>query len=128
MQLLKICIPTLLLASGIVSQAGAQSVVGKMALGNIQFQGTSVLGASSGPVYGSVTTPFLKPDHDLLEARRSTVSNQAAPGNAVPAMLSIPAPTPNSVTSRGAGVAFQGLSTVDSARANGFVLSPPDQG
>jgi len=128
MRMWKICIPTLLLASGIVSQAGAQSSTGKMTLGNVQLKGTSVLSAASGPVYGSVTTPILKPDRDLASARRSTVSNQSAGASTVAAALSIPTPTPNRVTSSTPSVAFQGLSTVDSANANGFVLTPPDQG
>ncbi len=128
MRVLKVCVLTLLLAAGIVSQAGAQSAIGKTNIGNAQFRGTSVLGSGSGPVYGSVAAPFLKPDHDLLAARRRSVSNQAAGGSTVGANLSIPAPTPNAVSNRAQALAFQGLSTVDSGYANGFVLTPPDQG
>jgi hypothetical protein len=46
----------------------------------------------------------------------------------VAATLSVPAPTPNGVTNRAQVLGFQGLSTVDSGYANGFVLTPPDQG
>jgi hypothetical protein len=128
MKVSKVCVLLLLLASGMVSQAGAQSVIGKVTLSKIQFKGTSVLGAGSGQIYGSVAAPFVKPDHDLVAARRSSVSNQAARANSVAATLSVPAPTPNSVTNRAQVLGFQGLSTVDSGYANGFVLTPPDQG
>jgi hypothetical protein len=126
MQILKGRILLLLLAAGMVSQAGAQSAVGKAALGAIQFKGTSILGAS-GPTFGSVMPPFVKPDHDLLQARRNSVANQPAAAKVSPA-LSVPVPNPVNVVNQSPGVAFQGLSTVDSAFANGSVTTPPDQG
>lgn len=128
MRYLKLRFPMLLLVAGIVSQAGAQSAVGKMALGNIQLKGTAVLGATSAPAYGSVSPSIVKPDRDLAAARRSTVANQSAGGSNPPAALPVPVHTPNGVSNSSPNVAFQGLSTVDSGYANGFVLSPPDQG
>jgi hypothetical protein len=47
---------------------------------------------------------------------------------AISAALPVPAPAPNSITSRKPSVAFAGLSTVDNANATGFVTTPPDQG
>ncbi len=128
MRIFRICVPTLLLASGIVSQAGAQSAVGDVTTGKIQLKGTAILGAAPVPAHGIAVPSVLKPDRDLVAARRSAAANHAAPGGTVPAGLAVPAPKPNSVTNNAPSVAFQGLSTVDSGYANGFVLTPPDQG
>jgi len=128
MRLMKDCLPALLLAAAFVSQVGAQSVAGNMTLTNIQLKGTAILGAAPVPVYGSVAPPFSKPDHDLVAGRRRTVSNQDAAGSTAPAALPAPLPIPNAVSKSSPSVAFQGLSTVDSANANGFVVTPPDQG
>ncbi len=119
----------LLLSAGAVSSAWAQATAGKMTLSSTKPIGTTVLGSGSYPVYNSIAVPTLKSDPDLVAARRSSVANQSAVNaSPVSAALPIPAPAPNSITSRKPSVAFAGLTTVDNANANGFVTTPPDQG
>ena len=118
----------LLLAAGMVPSATTQAAVGKVILGTTRITGTSVIGGGSYPVYNSIFTPYLKPDFDLVEARRNSASNQrASKSSVILAALSIPAPPPNSVTNRRANVGFEGLTTIDTANTNGFVTTPPDQ-
>jgi hypothetical protein len=111
----------------------AQTDQGTVALGNTELVGTTVLGAGSYPTYNSISLPSLKPDYDLVEARRDSVANAPASeastaSIASPAALSIPSPRPNAIHNQAPAVAFEGLTTVDTAITNGFVTTPPDQG
>src|ERR1035437_9691659 len=119
----------LLLAAGIVPSAAAQVTVGSMTLSTAKMTGTSVIGGGSSPICTTIPVPSLKPDYDLVEARRNSVANHAVSNaGTLSAALAIPAPRPNAVTNHGANVGFKGLTTVDTANTNGFVTTPPDQG
>ena len=119
----------LFLALGIVPSTEAQSTVGTVTMSKANITGTAVLGSGKYPGYNPSNLPSVKPDYDLLEARRNSVSHAASlQAAAVSSALSVPAPKPNPVINHGTGVSFPGLTTVDTANANGFVLSPPDQG
>jgi hypothetical protein len=119
----------LLLAAGVVSIAGAQAGTGRVTVSPVKAKGTAVGGAGS-PIYTSIASFSLTPEVDLVEARRNSVRNQpAASARAVAAAaLTVPSPAPNSVTYHGVSVGFEGLTTVDTANTNGFVVTPPDQG
>jgi hypothetical protein len=117
----------LLLAAGMIPTAGAQASVGKMTLGSTQLKGTTALGGSS-TIYSTKPTFSLKPDVDLVAARRNSVANLPAGKAAIAAALSIPSPKANAVSKATPQVAFKGLTTVDTANTNGFVVTPPDQG
>jgi hypothetical protein len=119
----------LLLAAGMISNAAAQVSVGTTTLSKIKMTHTSAVGRGSFPVYNSISIPAEKPDHDLVEARRASVANSpASPQSAPSGGLSIPTPRLNSVRNQQVSVGFEGLTTVDTANTNGFVVTPPDQG
>lgn len=119
----------MLLAAGIVPCAVAQATAGTMTLSSTTLKGTSVIGGGSSPIFTTISIPSLRPDHDLIEARRNSVANHAASNSSIlSAALAIPTPHPNSVTNHAANVGFKGLTTVDTANTNGFVTTPPDQG
>jgi hypothetical protein len=117
----------LLLAAGMIPSAGAQASVGKMTLGSTKLKGTTVLGGSS-TIYSTKPTFSLKPDVDLVAARRNSVANLPAGKAPIAAALSIPSPKANAVSNATPQVGFKGLTTVDTANTNGFVVTPPDQG
>jgi hypothetical protein len=117
----------LFLAAGVVSVAGAQSTT----MGKVTLKGTSNLGGGSHTTFNTAFIAPGLPEHDLVDARASSIRGaQALDPHSTPAALAIPKPSPDSVSFKGANVpvAFPGLTTVDTALTNGFVLSPPDQG
>ncbi len=128
MRILKIrSLTLLLLALGMIPSAGAQTTVGRVTLSKVSIRSTAVLGSGKYPGYNPASQPSTtKPDYDLLAARQSSASHSTS--TRVAASLSVPSPTPNPVTGRGSSVSFPGLTTVDTANANGFVATPPDQG
>jgi hypothetical protein len=87
------------------------------------------MGGAGGFLYNSTSRPRVPPDRDLVIARRESITKgMLATANALGATLSVPAPTPKAVRSGGDALGFEGLTTVDTANTNGFVVSPPDQG
>ena len=130
MRILKVRFLTLLLlAAGTVLNAGAQAAVGRTTLGTTTLTGTTVIGGGAVAKSKSVLSVSVLPEYDLAGARRNSVTNQAGlNANATTAALSIPTPRPNSVNNKRASVEFEGLTNVDTANTNGYVVTPPDQG
>ena len=123
MRTLKVCCTTLAAAASLLSVASAQSL-GKTTLSRIALKGTSSLGAASA-TYNSVSILNSAPQVDLVGARKASVSGSQS---ASPAALSVPMPALNAISTGSPSVNFPGLTTVDNAIANGFVVTPPDQG
>jgi hypothetical protein len=121
---------TLMLALGMIPSAIAQNTLGKTTIHSLKKVGTAHMGGVGGSLYNSTTRPRIQPDRDdLVSVRRESIAkNMLATANAVGASLSVPHPTPKAVTVGGEGVGFSGLSVVDTANTNGFVVTPPDQG
>jgi hypothetical protein len=120
---------TLIFVLGIMPGAFAQNTLGKTTLHTIKKIGTAHMGGAGGSLYNSTSRPRVQPDRDLVIARRESIAKgMLATANALGAALSVPAPTPKAVRSGGDALGFDGLTTVDTANTNGFVLSPPDQG
>lgn len=92
----------------------------------IALSGTSIPGSGFYNTYSGPFLPVIHQDADVATARRNSVSNVNALTAA--ASLSVPAPRPNVVVSSTPSVAFEGLTTENTAFTNGFVNSPPDQG
>jgi hypothetical protein len=110
------------------SSTASQSV-GKITKGKAKMVGTAKISGAPSANFSSTPTPRTKRFFDLVAARRSSMSTDAASAaRAVAKTLSVPTPTPNAVKNGGNTVGFAGLTTVDTANTNGFVLSPPDQG
>ena len=123
-----VCIVLGLVAPGILLRANAQTTVGSSIVQKIAHSSVSVPGSGSYKTYNGPFLPVVGPaDGDLVSARINSVSGGAkAPKGAAP--LSVPMPHPNAIVNSTPSVAFEGLTTVDTANTNGFVLSPPDQG
>jgi hypothetical protein len=121
---------TLIFVLGMMPSAIAQNSVGKTTIHSFKKMGTAHMGGVGGSLYNSTARPRVQPDRDdLVTVRRESIAKgMLAAANALGASLSVPTPTPNSVRGGGAGLGFPGLTTVDTANTNGFVLSPPDQG
>jgi hypothetical protein len=121
---------TLILALGMIPSAIAQNTLGKTTIHPLKKVGTAHMGGVGGSLYNSTVRHRIQPDHDdLVSVRRESIAkNLLATANAVGASLSVPHPTPKAVMSGGQGIGFSGLSVVDTANTNGFVVTPPDQG
>jgi hypothetical protein len=118
----------LFLVLGMLPSAMAQSV-GKVTKGKAKMVGTTTISGAPSANFSSTPTSRTKRFRDLVAARRGSMSTETASAAvALAKTLSVPAPTPNTVKSGGNSVGFPGLTTVDTANTNGFVLSPPDQG
>lgn len=121
------CIVVVLLGAGIVQCADAQTSVGSSTLQKIALKGVNVPGSGSYKTYSGPFVPLNHPDADVASARLNSVLDRRS-ALAAAASLSVPTPHPNSVVSSSPSVAFEGLTTEDTAFTNGFVTSPPDQG
>jgi hypothetical protein len=119
----QLCCVTMLAAASFLSSAAAQSV-GKTTLSHLTLKGTSILGASS-KTYNTVSILNTEPQADLIGARKASISGSSA---TAPAALSVPMPRLNAISTATPSVNFTGLTTVDNAIANGYVVTPPDQG
>ncbi|WP_348264418.1 hypothetical protein P8935_07770 [Telmatobacter sp. DSM 110680] len=121
-------VSVVLLVTGIVPCAGAQSSIGKVTLSKTTMARVSTIGSGSHTTYNTVSLLAEMPDADLVTARRNSAVHADAVATEAAAVLSVPVPQPNSVMTGATSVAFKGLTTVDTANTNGFVVSPPDQG
>jgi hypothetical protein len=120
---------TLIFVLGMMPSAIAQNTVGKSTIHPFKKVGTAHMGGAGGSLFNSNSRPRIQPDRDLVIARRESIAKgMLATANAIGASLSVPAPKPHAVRSGGEILGFAGLTTVDTANTNGFVLSPPDQG
>jgi hypothetical protein len=117
---------TLALALGMLPNAMAQNTVGKITLGGSKKVGMSAISGGLPASFSSISKVRLQPPHVLPGTRRLLPKQMA--GTLKGLALSVPTPKPNAVRSGGDVVGFAGLTTVDTANTNGFVLSPPDQG
>ena len=102
---------------GMLPSAMAQTTAGKMSVGGLTMVGTTAISGSSQATSSSISKPRIQPLR-----RPPTVAA------ALIASLRVPAPKPNPVKKGGNAIGFAGLTTVDTANTNGFVVSPPDQG
>ncbi len=123
MRSFQLCCVTMLAAASILSTAAAQSL-GKTTLSHLTIKGTSVLGAAS-KAYTSINMLNTAPQVDLVGARKHSVSSSSPTS---PAVLSVPTPRLNAISAASPSVNFTGLTTMDNANYDGFVVSPPDQG
>lgn len=121
MRTLKLCCVTLLALASVLPTA-AQSL-GKTTLSRLALKGTTILGASS-TTYNTVAISSQMPDADLVTARKHSVSSASS----APTTLSVPMPRLDAISTASPSVNFTGLTTVDTAIANGFTVTPPDQG
>ena len=118
----QLCCVTMLVVASVLSSAAAQSV-GKTTLSHLTLKGTTVFGAPS-PTYTTVSILNSAPQVDLVGARKTSISASAS----APATLPVPMPALNAISAASPAVNFTGLTTVDTAFANGYVVTPPDQG
>jgi hypothetical protein len=119
----------LIFVLGAMPGAFAQDTVGRTTFHTIKKIGTAHMGGVGSSLFNSTSRPRVQPDRDLVIARRESIAKgMAATANAVAATLTVPAPRPKPLRVGRDAVGFPGLTTVDTANTNGFVLSPPDQG
>jgi hypothetical protein len=111
---------------GIVSTAMAQSSTGKINFHGVKKLGTTSLASAARSSFLAASAARPQPHPDLVGARRAGATKGMAASLA--AALSVPAPKPNAVKNGGEALGFAGLTTVDTANTNGFVVTPPDQG
>ena len=116
------CCVTMLAAASLLSSAAAQSI-GKTTLSRVTLKGTTILGAPS-KTFNTISILNTEPQVDLVGARKRSVSATST----APAALSVPMPRLNAISTSSPSVNIAGLSTVDTANTNGFVVTPPDQG
>jgi hypothetical protein len=120
-------VSVVLLAAGIVPLAGSQSI-GKMTVTKIGSPRVSVLGSGTQKTYNTVSLPGDLPDADVLSAKRDWMFNHAVLNAKLGSSdLAVPMPKPDDIRMGNPAVGFKGLTTVDTANTNGFVVSPPDQ-
>jgi len=119
----------LFLALGMLPNAMAQTTEGKVTLVGSKTMGTTAINNASAASFASISKARSQPHPNLVAARRAFMPNQiASAAAALAATLSVPVPKPNTVKSGGNRLGFAGLTTVDTANTNGFVVTPPDQG
>jgi hypothetical protein len=129
MKPLKTGLLTLICLLGIIPSAIAQDTVGKITLHGIKKNGAATFTGAAPKGFNYSSAPRVQRHPDLIAARRGlTPKGFAAAASVAGASLGVPVPEPNKVKNGGNQVGFEGLTTVDTANTNGFVLSPPDQG
>lgn len=125
MKISKARLLTLALALGMLPNAVAQNTVGKTTLGGLKKVGMTAISEGL-PSFSSISKVRVQPPHVQPGTRRLLPKQMA--GTLKGLALSVPTLKPNAVRNGGDFVGFAGLTTVDTANTNGFVLSPPDQG
>ena len=118
---------TLFFVLGMLPSAMAQNTVGKITLHGLKKTGMTAISGAAPVGFSYTSKPRVQPHPDLVAARRGSMPKNIAAA-AHPALLAVPAPTPNTVKSGGNQIGFAGLTTVDTANTNGFTVTPPDQG
>lgn len=114
---------------GIIPSAITQTSTGKTNFHKLNKLGTTSIGAASRSSFNSNPQTRVRQHPDLVAARRGAMaSGLAFTASANSGTLSVPTPKPNAVGYGGVRLGFEGMTTVDTANTNGFVLSPPDQG
>jgi len=114
---------------GMIPSAMTQTSTGKTNFHALNKLGTTSIGAASRSSFNSGAQPRFRQHPNLVAARRGAMASGLAFGaKANSAALSVPTPKPNAVSYGGVTIGFEGMTTVDTANTNGFVLSPPDQG
>ena len=121
---------TFIFVLGTLPCAVAQNTLGKTTIHSLKKVGTARIGSVGGSLYSATARPRVQPDRDdLVSVRRESIAKgMLATANAIGASLSVPNPKPHAVRTGGEGLGFPGLTTIDTANSNGFVVTPPDQG
>lgn len=127
MRILKTGFFMLFLVLGTFPSAIAQTT-SKTTFGGLKKMGTTSISSSSRASVSSISKSRVQPFPNLASARLTSVSKAMVSSAKTAPPLSVPTPKPNSVKNGGNSVGFAGLTTVDTANTNGFVVTPPDQG